>query len=161
MAFCCCGFGFGDGVGGGGDDGEVGGGVGGGGSGEFGKEEDGEEGGGEDVDLQGRLPAFGGELVVSGDDACVEEGNVEVGELAVNALGEGVDAGEAVHVEFPYLHDAGALGLAFDGLLGDLAFFEVADGEDDGGGAELDVFEGGAVADAGVGACHDDGLVCE
>lgn len=48
-----------------------------------------------------------------------------------------------------------------DGAFGGETFVEVADREDEFGGAEAGEVAGGFEAEAGVGACHDDGLGVE
>ena len=61
-------------------------------------------------------------------------------------------------IKLPHLDDARPSGGLFDGFFRGLAFFEIADREDDFGGVKTHKVARGFETEAGVAACDDDGL---
>ena len=90
-------------------------------------------------------------------DARILDQNVESLQ-PLRTLCEVLDGLVVRQIKQPHLDDARTSGGLLDGLLGGLALFKVADGDDDFGGVEAHKVTGGFETEAGVGAGDDDGL---
>lgn len=105
---------------------------------EFGMQEAGKEGEGNDVGGDGLFVVFGN-AEVPGVDAGVEEEDIETGQLGLGSVGESKDGFVRAQVELPDLEGVWcACRAGPDVLCCSLALFDVATGEDNAGGSELD-----------------------
>lgn len=124
---------------------------------ELGQQREGEQESGGYVDGDGGFLALR-ELPFPACDAGVEQSHVQAGQFFGSAGGEVQHALVGGHVELPDLQHALLARAGFDVSFCFFAFWEGADGEDHGGGAEAGEVAGCFFSEADVGARDEDGF---